>query len=283
MKKNYREINNSFFYVIMFIGEDMKKKLIIGIILLIIIALLFYWFKHPIKNIDFIDRYEDYFDYALGDEWKLEATEEYKHIYKFKLYSYEDWTISFKDEEGKRQLLKISNYGTIPYEDKEKVSDYVFAKELLHYYVDLLEKETIKKSDSEIINFYNLIDTYEYNEMFHKNTLDLIDTEKGLSFQKLSFENLPEDSYYLEMSLIYDGSDDDFDYKAHTIEEFKKLNEEYPVKNAIISAGVVKKNSAETEPIYCLKYGKEETCPAANDLDTMNDFFLDYNDYIEFK
>ena len=120
--------------------------------------------------------------------------------------------------------------------------------------------------------------------MFHKNTLDLIDTETGLSFKTLSLDNIPEDSYYLEMSLLYDGSSKtDFDYKAHTIEEFKKLLEKYPVKNAVISAGLVKKNNGETEPIYCLKYGKEETCPVANDLDTMNDYFFDHTDYLEIE
>lgn len=254
-------------------------KIIILTLLLIglsIIAYLLISFFNPKKSIDFTKKYKDYLDYALGEGWKVIGVDKYKTIKNFWTHEYYYWQISYKDENGDYQELRIDNYDLEYCNNEELCSDYIFASSIAYAYSGSVEDVMMKSKTSELDDYINIIDIYSIDSYkYAKNSLKAIDPKTGLSFKKINIDQFDSELYYLELSVLYKSGND---INTYTINEAKKIIKKYKIKNAIISAGYSSNGSAF--PIYCIKAGKEVTCPEQVDLYSMNEVMMNPNNYI---
>lgn len=250
--------------------------IVIGVLVLMPIIYLLIAFFFPIKNVNFIEKYNDYLNYALGSNWKVSKTNTYKTFQNLKFIEVTEWTIDYETSSNTQDSFMISNYSLAYYKDTKKASDYIFASEILYSYRSKLNEKMASGNISDLDNSINIIDLSEIdNNMFLKRLPEIIDSKTGLLFKDVKLDNLADDLYYLELGALYSsGSDID----AYTIKEAKKIIDYYNIKNAIISAGMV--SDGQTTPIYCLKRGVEVSCPMETELGSMNNTIANISDYI---
>lgn len=255
--------------------------IIIGVIVLyVVLGNLF-----PRKNIDFITKYSDYLDYALGENWEVTYTEKNKSFNGIWFDEYHNWTIEYRNDENKVLEFNIDNYYLCGIKDKEKASDYVFANTMLYAYRTFLNNKLTTGSISKLDSHINIIDITSVDDLYHKDSPELIDSKNGLSFKTISLDNLDSKFYYLSLSVLYTSGNDVDNY---TIEEGKKIINNYKIKNAIISSGMIEESVegysyGETRPVYCIKNEQVISCPLNDDLISMNKVISDKDKYIELK
>lgn len=265
--------------------NNLERKLLmktifitIGILFLIPTIYLLITFFFPRKNVDFIEKYYDYLNYALGSNWKISEINTYKTFHNLQFIEITDWTIEYETSSNVRDTLMISNYKLAHFKDIEKASDYLFASEILYSYRNKLNEKMESGSISDLDNYINIIDLSEIdNNIFLKRLPEIIDSKTGLLFKDVNLANLTDDLYYLELGVLYNSGSNINDY---TIKEAKKIIEHYNIKNAIISAGMT--SNGQTTPIYCLKRGIEVDCPMETELNSMNNTVANISDYISF-
>lgn len=249
-------------------------SLIIG--LPIIYLLIAYFF--PRKNINFIEKYNDYLNYALGDNWIVADTHAYRSFKNFWFTETTEWSIDYEMIDYTKDTFSISNYRLADFKDMNQASDYVFASEILYRYREVLNRTLSKGKVSELDSSINIIDLSEIDtNLFLKRLPEIIDSKNGLLFKDANINRLQDDLYYLELGVLYTSGSD---VNGYTIKEAKKIIEHYNIKNAVISAGSITNGVGETSPIYCLKRGIEVSCPIETELGSMNNAIANRNDYI---
>lgn len=273
-----------------------KRRKIIKIFVLIIVILgsligiyLGLARLFPKKNINYIEKYKDYLDYALGDNW--EVTESLTNCV-FNGFWFEEitwWTIGYRDQNNEVQEINLENYNLTDYKDDDIVSDYYFAIMILDFYTQRLQEE-LNKGDitplDDYIVLYNLGVKYKYEGTWFAETItDYIKVGSGLNFQDLTINKLNPGIYLMGLEVYYTSGNDIHNY---TINHAKTLIEHYKIGNAIVGSGMSNKdsNGYQTGVLthgYCLKNNQKISCPIETDIDSYREVFGKTNKYIKLK
>lgn len=252
----------------------------------------------PKKNINYIEKYHDYLDYALGDNWEVIDTNSYYYYNNFWFEELTSWTVGYRDKNNEVQQIYISNEELTRYKEDNIASDYLFANDIIESYMEKLQeqlrKENVTPLDSHI-KLYNLGIKYILSNkafighLFVDNITDYIKAGTGLNFQELSINSLSQDIYLFSLEVYYESGTNIHEY---TIKHAKTLIEQYGISNAVVGSGMSEEDSyghqlGVLSYGYCLKNNQQISCPIQTDIcliQTDNcEVFGEKNNYIKLK
>lgn len=276
-----------------------RKKIKIFIVIILVIAIVLGLYLgiarlFPKKNINYIEKYQAYLNYALGTNWEV--------INSYSYYVYNDlwfeeitnWTIGYRDKNNEVQQIYINNYELTEYKQDDIASDYLFAIYIMESYMDKLQEQLRKGNVTPLDNYitlYNLGIKYIFNSgayterLFVDNITDYIKAETGLNFQELSINSLDPDIYLFSLEVYYKSGNNIHEY---TINHAKTFIEQNGINNAIVGSGMsdIDSNGYQQGVLshgYCLKNNQQISCPIQTDIEEYREVFGEKKNYIKLK